>query len=172
MALMTVACGVTAQPPTIGVVKVNGKGEWQLFSIQQLTSSDKVVVQYPGKANRSDCCVTVTLDGGKRKQADVVVTDEYGDQYVWSYKLKAPPVNINRPFIGIAIVDNSVHAQIHGVGDNLVHVETGEKELTINSCLGSEGVHVLARDGKKMNAHLYLNLGYSVKSTCTDDMLE
>jgi hypothetical protein len=172
---MTLAIGAMAQSSAIGVVKVNGKGEWNLYSVQQITSDDKIVVQYPGKADRSDCCVAVTLDGGKRKQTDVVVvTDEYGDRDVWNYKLKSPSVSIKRPFVGIAIIDKFAHAnaRVHGVGSNLVHVEDDGKELIVNSCLGTEGVHVLARDGKKMSAHLYFNLGYSVKATCTDDMLE
>jgi hypothetical protein len=169
---MTVACGATAQSPTIGIVKVNGKGEWQLYSVQKIADNDKIMVQSPGKADRSDCCVAVTLEGGNRKQTEVIVTDEYKDQDVWSYKIKPPSVNIKRPFIGIAIIGNFAEAHVHGVGSNLVHIEDDGKSLIVNSCLGTEGVHILAREGKKMSAHLYLNLGYSVKSTCTDDMLE
>lgn len=171
-ALMLVACNATAQPPAIGVVKVNGKGEWLLYSTQKIAGGDKIMVQTPGKSDKSECCVAVVLDGVGTKQTEVIVTDEYGDRDVLSYKVRSPSIGIKRPFVGIAIIGDFPGAHVHGVGSNLVHIEDDGKTLTINSCLGTEGVHVMARDGKKMSAHLYLNLGYSVKSTCTDDMLE
>ena len=168
--LMIVACNSFAQSSAIGVFKVNGKGEWELYTTRLITPSDKITVQYPDKAGRIDCCVTVTLDGGKRKQKEPVVTDEYKDQEVWSYKLKPQlSVKVAKPFVGIAIVGNV--PDVHGVGD-LVHVENGGKTLVVTSCVGTEGVNVLARDGDKLTERLYLNLGYSVSPTCTDGMFE
>lgn len=168
--LMIVACSSFAQSSAIGVVKVNGKGEWDLYTTRLITPNDKITVQYPDKAGRTDCCITVTLDGGKRKQKEPIVTDEFKDQEVWSYKLKPQlSIKVTKPFIGIAIVGNV--PDVHGVGD-LVHVENGGKTLVVTSCLGTEGVNVLARDSNNLSERLYLNLGYSVSPTCTDGMLE
>jgi len=168
--LMFVACNSFAQSSAIGIFKVNGKGEWELYTTRLITPNDRITVQFPDKAGRVDCCTTVTLEGGKRKQKEPVVTDEHKDQEVWTYKLKPQSsVKVAKPFIGIAIVGNI--PDVHGVGE-LVHVENGGKTLVVTSCLGTEGVNVLARDGNNVSERLYLNLGYSVSPTCTDGMLE
>lgn len=168
--LILVASSAVADNSLIGVVKVNGKGEWNLYSARSLKKGDKISLQYPGKNNKAECCVSVVLNAPARKQSEVIVTDENKDQEVFSYKLKSPlPSNAVRPFIGIAAVDSSY--EVHGV-EEMVLVEEKGKHVVITSCLGSEGVHILARTDKNLVEHLYLNLGYSVKESCTDNMLE
>lgn len=168
--LMSVACNSFAQSSSIGIFRVNGKGERMLYTTRLIAPIDKIIVQYPDKSGRADCCVIVALEGGNRKQKESVVTDEYKDQEVWSYKLKPQSsLKASQPFIGIAIVGNV--SDVHKVGDFL-HVGNNGKMLVVTSCLGTEGVNVLARDGNNLSERLYFNLGYSVSPTCTDDMLE
>lgn len=153
----------------IGIVKINSKNEWYLFTTRKISQSDGVVVQFP-QGNIVGCCVKARPIGGSKEQMEPIVTDEFKDGEVWSYKLKPSlPAEKSRPFVGIAIVGDIVYTHRDG---NLIRSRNGSNEVNVSSCLGSEGLHVLAREGVKLRAHLYLNLGYSISSNCTEEMLE
>lgn len=167
-ALFALVAGcVNAAPPTVGVVEGSVRGDWTLYVARFIEPGEKVRIQYADRASRIDCCAQVALVGGGKKQDNIVVTDEYEDRDVWVYRIRpTASLKLTRPFVGIAVVGDA--ADVHGVGD-LVHVVDGDKVLVASSCLSDEGVHVMLRRDKKLAAHLYLQLDYSVSPTCADD---
>lgn len=169
LSLFFVTCNATAVPLEVGVVKFDGDGKWHLYSTKALTAGDRILVQYPGRGNTTECCITASLKGARQEQVDLVVTDELGGQDVWRYELKPPSRRVDSPFIGIAVIGNVAKAQVRGISAGTVHVDGGAPVI-VNSCLGTEGVNVLARKEGKLIAWFYFYLDYSVAPTCTDEL--
>lgn len=165
--LFMAGSAAAARPPGFGIVHVNGNGQWILYSAEQLAKGDKVVVQYPGKAYRSECCISVVVAGGKQEQEDESVSDDQG-QEVWRYPLRAGRAEPDL-FIGIAI-PGVARERVSASGESTVYVENDGKRYTITSCVASEGVNVDLHEGKKHISNLYFSLGYTVEApTCTTD---
>ena len=126
-----------------------------LYTTSTVKPGEKISVQYPRRKGVIKCCIVTAIDDGMTVQTDV--TDELNGAQVYRYRLKN---QYNKPFVGIAVIGD-VLAKETPTG-----IAIKNRKTRISTCLSQEGVHLFSETNGKVEAHLYLPLGYDVKPTC------
>lgn len=84
------------------------------------------------------------------------VIDQLNDEHVYAYRLPESDVRDGMPFVGGA-----------WTGQSSGQVRT----MLPTVCTSHEGAHLLLLQRGRPKAHLYMDFGYAVQSTCDEKLL-
>lgn len=126
-----------------------------LYTTSDVKPGEKISVQYASGKGAIRCCIVTATADGITEQAKV--TDELNGAEVYRYRLKN---QYKKPFVGIAVIGDVLATETP------TGITIKNKKTKIFTCLSQEGVHLFRETNGKVQAHLYLPLGYDVKPTC------
>jgi len=166
--MIVAACACAAQPVE-GLVRIRSDGTALLFTTHELVKGAEIRFQYPGNqypgsTDEARCCASARLTSSHPIETEDYVSDELDGMGIKAYGLSTDSKHqINKPFIGIAVIGTSL--TIHSEGGELL-VQSGGTRSSIRTCLSSEGVHLFTFKNSKKVSHLYMWLGYDVQPNC------
>ena len=144
-----------AGEPKVGFAWRGAEQITYLYTTSDVKPGNKISIQYPSGKGVIKCCKVTAIGDGMSEQA--TVTDELNGAEVYRYKLEN---QYNKPFVGIAVIGD-VLAKETPTG-----IAIKNRKTRISTCWSQEGVHLFSETNGKVEAHLYLPLGYDVKPTC------
>lgn len=167
-AFAAAAVGASAAQPSAALIEVRPDGTRTLLTTERLSRNDRIIAQQAETTSVAKCCVALRILETQKRRADV--SDELSGRRVRAYAL--PPLTgaDTVPYVGGALVIKAREKFPTAVENALLSDPAGK--LLPDVCTSSEGAHLLQlRDGKP-RAHLYMQFGYSVEPTCSDELLK
>lgn len=156
---------------TIGIVSVDTDGV--SISTTNDSLSDKNVLMCVDTLTKPKKCSLLLGSKFIDTITDGSVSDVFYGKSIYTFK---HTMNVGRDagiFYGIAVIypagrdiDYSITLGSHPQELSLL---LSEENMIVNLCTSKEGVHVYSPQNKK-SMHLYLNLGYEVMPTCSDEV--
>ncbi|WP_092944068.1 hypothetical protein [Roseateles sp. YR242] len=156
---------MSATSPDFAIIKVTNKGQLILISAAKLDPRHVVQLQFPDPKHGTQCCQQLKASQFKLSEEDIVASNELTDSEAFTYESRAPSNWPKGPFIGMAAVGDFKHVRSQ---DYLIEGRAPDgSPMKATVCTSSEGVHLHATQGDRLQTHLYLWLGYDIADpTC------
>ncbi len=159
------SASMSATTPDFAIIKATNKGKLILISATKLDPRHIVQLQFPDSTHGTQCCQRLKASQFKLSEEDIVASNELTDSDAFTYESRTPANWPKGPFIGMAAMGDfkllrSQDYLIEGRAPDSSHMKA-------TVCTSSEGIHLHATQGDRLQTHLYLWLGYDIADpTC------
>ena len=167
--VLLVACANASGQPVIkhGIMKLDGKGNATLVTVQPLPKGSDVSFQYPGPDSKPRCCKRMrSAEFAAVEDQTESVSNEAGDGAGFVSRGRTPKAWPKVSFIGAAAIGRHVTVKMNR-RQGLTVLDGRRVLARSETCVSQEGFHLMVKTKGQESTHLYLGLGYDVESpTC------
>ncbi len=157
-----------------GIVLYSDDKPATLRTTAKLNVGDKLSMQYPGPTGDLVCCIGATVAGkigsAKLARSNEDFSDMLRDAAVRGYRIRlGNKRSLTTDFVAAAVIGPKL--AVRQISPEQLEFGSGPGSSKVESCLSSEGLHLITHKSGKVSTHLYYHFDdYSVEPTCSDEV--